>query len=358
MNRTLSLLLTLPVLLCSWSVCAKERIDALYIPLADHYAAIVAYEKYADQMKEADFHIARMGSWPALRSRFLKRRADMAMVLSPMAMKMYQLDPSFRWVSLIHRNGLALAVNDVLADGLDLSLPRHQRKPGSAVAAVFRQELRDQGHQPVVAVPSLQSTHMLVLYKFMRDHGLTLAIGRGDGHAVAKAVAPPKSPNFLLAQNQRSLPAAFVQSLPWADVVETENKGRVAWYSKDVLPSERGHIDCIMVATNQAVHNKTAAVREVVHYIHQAGKDLEAARAGGEAALREIAAMIRKHIPEHSEQAILASLDKKLKVIGYHDLNIDVPALREIMDLAVEAGVMPGPIDLDAFSDPRFRTDK
>lgn len=32
----------------------KQIIKAIYIPLADHYAGIVAYEKYRDQMKYAD----------------------------------------------------------------------------------------------------------------------------------------------------------------------------------------------------------------------------------------------------------------------------------------------------------------
>lgn len=337
--------------LISVQVLAKERIDALYIPLADHYALIIAHEKYGQHMKHADLQITRMGSWPALRHRFLARKADVAMVLSPMAMKMYQKDPSFRWVSLIHRNGLALAMNDVLRQGLDLSLPRADRKPGEQVAAVFHNTRTPNGDGATVAVPSLESTHMLVLFKFLRDHGLKLAIGRGEGDAVAKAVAPPKSPNFLYDQNAKEVPAAFVQSLPWADIVETDGKGRVAWYSKDVLPSSKGHIDCIMVALDEAVAGKTRALWEVVYYIHQAGKDLEEASANGPAALQEYVDMIRKHIPQHSEEAILASLDRNLKVIGYNDLEIDIEALKEIMDLAVEAGVLSAPIDLKKFAE-------
>ena len=36
---------------------AKVRVLALYIPLADHYAALVAYDRYRDQMEYADFKI-------------------------------------------------------------------------------------------------------------------------------------------------------------------------------------------------------------------------------------------------------------------------------------------------------------
>ena len=35
----------------------KVSVEAAYIPLADHYAGIVAFEKYRDEMKIADFSI-------------------------------------------------------------------------------------------------------------------------------------------------------------------------------------------------------------------------------------------------------------------------------------------------------------
>ena len=35
----------------------KVRIKAIGIPLADHYAGVVAYEKYKKQMKFADFQL-------------------------------------------------------------------------------------------------------------------------------------------------------------------------------------------------------------------------------------------------------------------------------------------------------------
>lgn len=35
----------------------KQVLNAIYIPLADHYAAIVAFEKYRDEMKHAENRI-------------------------------------------------------------------------------------------------------------------------------------------------------------------------------------------------------------------------------------------------------------------------------------------------------------
>lgn len=336
---------------------AKEPVEAVYIPLADHYATIVAFEKYASQMTEADFKISMMKSWPSLKGKFMARQADMAMIISPMAMNIYKEDPSVKWISLIHRNGNAMAVNDLMGAGLDLSGHRSSRKPTADIAAAIKTARSSMDSPPIVAVPSLESTHTLVMYKFMRDHGLKLAIGSGDGDAIAKAVAPPKSPDFIAAQNARNTPAAFEQSLPWADIVETTGKGRVAWYSKDVLPSDKGHVECIIIAHSASISGKEAAMKEVIHYIHKAGQDIEAARDAGPEALKEIAAMVRKHIPLHSEEAILASLDRSLDVISYRNLNVDQDGLIDIMDLAVEAGVLDSPIDVPDFADDRFSTD-
>ena len=35
----------------------KQPIKAICIPLADHYPGLVAYEKYRDEMKHADYQI-------------------------------------------------------------------------------------------------------------------------------------------------------------------------------------------------------------------------------------------------------------------------------------------------------------
>lgn len=186
---------------------------------------------------------------------------------------------------------------------------------------------------------------------------MTLGLDTGpDRDVVAIAVPPPKSPAFLKANNNRAIPASFEQSLPWADVVETQNFGHVAWYSKDVLPWPNGHVECIAIATDQSIRNKQDALQEVIYYIHRAGLDIEAARQEGGSALQEIADMIRRHIPEHNEEAIVQSLRPDLMVINYKNLNLDPAGLRVIMELAVEGGILEAPINIDKFADFQFAT--
>ena len=336
----------------------RQPIKAIYIPLADHYAGIVAYEKYRDEMVKADYTIERMKSWPLLRAYFMSGEVDMAYIICPMAMDMFSERADFRWVSLLHRDGNALAINDLLNAHVALPQERAARKPDRKVADAFVRAKSEIGRPTECGVPSLLATHTVVLYKYLKDHGRTLGLGAGvTDDVVAIAVPPPKSPAFIKKNNTRGVPASIEQSLPWADVVETRGFGHVAWYSKDVVKWPNGHVECIAIATDACIESKHEALQEVIRYLHQAGRDIEEARTTGGQAMAAIADMIRRHIPEHDEEAIVQSLRADLDVINYRHLNVDEAGLRQIMDLAVDAGILKRPIDIGAFVDESFSTE-
>ena len=342
----------------SSSASSRTEVHAAYIPLADHYAGIVAYEKYRHEMKFAEYTIKRMKSWPLLRGYFLDGEADLAYVMSPLAMDMYRESPTFRWVGQMHRDGNALAINDLINLHVNLPEKRIDRKPNGRVAEAYSIVKKEMGRPSQVGVPSLFATHMVVLYKYLKDNGKTLGIGTGtEEDVIAIAVPPPKAPAFIKKQNSKGIAASFEQSLPWADVVETQHFGHVAWYSKHVLEWPKGHVECIALASDKAIKTKRKAIEEVIFYIHKAGLDIEAAREAGGAELKAIAEMVRKHIPEHNETAIVQSLRKDLDVTNYKNLNVDKPGLKMIMDLAVEGGILKEPINIDDFTDSSFSTE-
>ncbi len=333
----------------------KQIIKALYIPLADHYAALVAYEKYRKKMKYADFKLEQMKNWNLLRAYFQTGEVDMAYVMSPLAMDMYRENPHFRWIGLMHRDGNALAINDLINSVVQLPKNRKNRKPNSKVANALKIARKRNNRPTEIGMTHLLSTHTVILYRYLKEHGATLGLKQqSKADVLAIAVPPPKAPAFIKAKSNRAKPAAFEQSLPWADVVETGGFGYVAWYSKDVMPWPNGHVECIALATDQAIKNKFEAVKEVMFYIHKAGEDIEKARQTGGIALLEIVKIIRKHIPAHTRDAIIASLNPELRVINYQHLNIDKAGLKQIMDFAVEGGILKQGIDIDAFADTRF----
>ncbi len=351
--------LIIPILLflVTLSFSEKKEIKVIYIPLADHYALLVAYENYAKEMKYADLKIEQMGSWPELRAYFMSGEVDMAGIICPQAMDMFLEDPKFRWVSLMHRDGNALAINDHLNKHVNLSKNRIDRKPDSKIAEAFSIVKKETGIPSKCGVPSIFATHTVVLYKYLKDHGKTLALKKGDNEdVIAVAIAPPKSPVFLKQKNARGIAASFEQSLPWADIVETENYGYVGWYSKDVIVWPKGHVECIAIAQDKTIKEKHEALKEVIYYIHQAGLDIEIAKQEASLKMDDIVKKIRKHIPKHNANAITQSLRSDLNVINYYNLNIDKSGLKLIMDLAVEGKILKTPIDINGFADDQFST--
>ena len=343
----------------SFSQPSKQTIKALYIPLADHYAALVAYERYRKKMKFANFQIQKMKNWDLLRAYFQSGEVDMAYVMSPLAMDMFNEKPHFRWVGLMHRDGNALAINDLLNRRVQLAAQRKDRKPNKKVASARTEVYKETGRATEIGMPHLLATHTVVLYRYLKEHGLSLSLSPNrDAEVLAIAVAPPKSPAFIKAKSNRAIPAAFEQSLPWADVVETGRFGKVAWYSKDVMPWKNGHVECIALATDKAINNKTKAVNEVMFYIRKAGEDIEKARDEGGARLEAIVKIVRKHIKAHTRKAIIASLNPQLRVINYQHLNIDEAGLKQIMDYAVEGEILKESIDIKSFADHRFDSKK
>ncbi len=355
LRNTLMLILLLSLTGTLSSANTKQTIHALYIPLADHYAALIAYERYRHKMVHADFKIEKMGSWDLLRAYFQSGGADMAFVMAPLAMDMYREKPNFRWIGLMHRDGNALAINELLNQQVKLPKSRQDRLPTPAVANALKKNFQSNNKAIQIGVPHTLSTHSVVLYKYLKEHGVSLSISTNKpAEVLAITVAPPKAPAFIKSRSNRAELSAFEQSLPWADIVETQNAGHIAWYSKDVIPWPKGHVECIALAHDQVIEHKFSATKEVMHYIRQAGSDIEHARLEGGEALNKIIEMIRKHIPEHSAEAITASLNPALKVINYQHLNIDKAGLKHIMTLAVEGDIISEPIDIDSFSDTRF----
>ena len=333
----------------------RKTIKALYIPLADHYAALVAHDRYRDEMEFADFEIEQMGNWDLLRAYFQSGEVDMAYVMSPLAMDMYREKSHFRWIGLMHRDGNALAINDLIDSRVGLAKLRSDRQPDAKVAEALQAFNASRNEPTQIGMPHLLATHTVVLYRYLKEHGATMTLDPGvTADVLAIAVAPPRSPSFIKGQSNRARPAAFEQSLPWADVVETEGFGHVAWYSKDVMPWKNGHVECIALATDSAIAEKSDAVREVMAYIRRAGRDIEHARSVGGEELDAIVEIVRRHIPAHTRAAIIASLDPELDVINYRELDVDKPGIKLIMDLAVEGGILKAPIDIDDFADPRF----
>jgi NitT/TauT family transport system substrate-binding protein len=118
----------------------------------------VAFERYRKQMKYADFQIEQMKNWDLLRAYFQSGEVDMAYVMSPLAMDMFNEKPHFRWVGLMHRDGNALAINDLLNNQVQLPPLRKNRKPDTKVAMALKNVYQKTGRAKSVCLICLLLT--------------------------------------------------------------------------------------------------------------------------------------------------------------------------------------------------------
>ncbi|MDC2887733.1 ABC transporter substrate-binding protein [Psychrosphaera algicola] len=334
----------------------RVKVNAIYVPLADHYAAIVAFEKYAEQMKYADFSIQQMKNWDLLKTKFLEGNTEIAFAMAPLALNMFTESPIFKWIGLMHRDGNGLAINNVLANQLELPDDHNERKPSHDLAQIVKSEI-NANQRVLIGVPHLQSSHAVILFHYLKNNNLLLSFKPNfNDQVLAIAVNPAESLNFLRGNNNLNRPVAIEQSLPWIDVAESQNVGKVAWYSKDVLNTQNGHVECIALATNIALETKSKAIKEVFSMIKKAGKYIEEARNGDPEKLNEIIKMVQKHIPAHTTEAIRLSLDPTLRVINYEHLDIDKPGLKLMMNLGLESGTITSPVNINNFAAKEFDT--
>ncbi len=356
--------LTLFLLLCSSPLFADKRVPvkAVGIPLADHYAGIVAFEKYRSQMKFADYQLLILPGPHIVRAYFESMPdADMAFNVAPMIMDMFTQNQNFKWISLIHRDGNALAINALMNQKVHLSDDKLQRKPDAKVARAFKAFKEETGRQVHCAIPSKLATHTTILYKYFTEYNISFSMDlpETDKDVILIDIRPPKAPAFLKGMSTRNKPAAFEQSLPWAEITDTQGYGKVAWYSKDVMNHPNGHVECIIIAKDKAIKEKRAALKEVIYFIHKAGQDIETARKSDSNDMDKIIQMIQKHIPSHTRSAILESLRPDLNVINYKNLNINRESknsFKEIMDLAFKAGFIKQKINIRKLADESFST--
>jgi len=332
----------------------RAPIKALYMPLADHYAGVLAHSLFADEMTHAAYAVERMTNWYLLRAAFREGRADMAFIICPDALDMFAHKPDFRWVGLLHRDGNQLIANNDLADRMDLAESMVERLPDSGVADALRREI-EQGHPVSVGLPHPRATHSVILYKYLRDHGLSLGMGRihFGADVMAEEVVPHKSLFFLNREDHENIPSCTQQSLPWGAMAEQRGLGKIVWTSRDVLPWPGGHVECIVIASDKALREKPEAVKEVLRSIQRAGLVLEEAREEKGTLLHDLAGRLRHYMPEHTEAGIREALDPVHAAISYKRLIVDqnaIGSLREIMNLALEAGILDKPVDLEALA--------
>jgi len=213
----------------------KQALKIAYLPITDHLVLPLTHLQQVQQSEGQPIEILRRGSWPALVDA-LEEEADGALILAPLAIKLYEEGLPIRSIMAAHRNGSGLVLKKSL-DSID------------DVA----------GH--TIAVPDTVSTHSVLLYKALQRAGIPY-----DAVEVRSA-PPPLMPYFL----QRGTIDGFISADPFPEVALSLGAGRIEFLSKDLIPD---HMCCVLVMRDEVLEKEPDKVIQLIRSFVQAGKKI------------------------------------------------------------------------------------
>jgi NitT/TauT family transport system substrate-binding protein len=263
---------------------------------------------------EGGFEPVRFNGWPELKEAFLSKYTDATFILAPMAMKLREEGVPIKIVYLGHRDGTAVMVHK------DSGIYRVEDLRGKRVA-----------------VPNRFSNQRLLVYRSLRDRGMSFK----DIELVE--LPPPDMPAALYAKAVDAVSSGE----PFMGQTELDGYGRILWLTKDVWP---GFISCVLAVREDVIANDRAKVQALVDGIAKSGLWLDKHMDHR----MQAAQFVSKHYYNQDPRLLEFVLSKPPDRVKYTNLNVRRPDFEEIERLGREAGILDGKARFEDYADPSF----
>ena len=185
-----------------------------YLPIT-HSAAVMMLPHVGLASDEFSVELVRFIAWPEVVEALRSGHVDGASLLFEVAVTAFQMGSPLSVVSLSHRDGNVIVVDNTVQDIYCLV--------GSTVA-----------------IPHVMSPHFTLLNKVLTDAGLSL----DDIHLVEIS---PTEMTFSMAARAIS---AYVVAEPWGSLAEYRGVGRILVNSVDIIPNS---VCCLLVLNSEAL---------------------------------------------------------------------------------------------------------
>ena len=190
-----------------------DVIRIAYLPIT-HSAAVMMLPYAAESSDTFSIELVRFTTWPEVVEALRSGHVDGASLLFEVAVTAFQMGSPLAVVSLSHRDGNVIVVDNTVRD---------------IHCLVGR----------TVAIPHVLSPHLTLLNKVLAEEGLSL----DDINLVE--ISPAEMP-FSMAARAIS---AYVVAEPWGSLAEQRGAGRILVDSRDVIP----HSVCCLLVLNTDV---------------------------------------------------------------------------------------------------------
>lgn len=280
-----------------------------YLPVSDHLLPMVAHQRH----DRTSFNVClrKFLSWSELSKALVNETLDAAMMMAPLAMALHNRGAPISWLMDGHHDGSAITVHPAMARDLT-------RNPNRAWA-------RDLGGA-ILGLPHPLSTQGLLLRSVL---GFGLAGGPGPFRA---RYLNPSSMSRPLASRRLD---GFFCAEPWGLLAEGRGEGKILLRSRDLKPD---HACCVFVVRNAFARTHPQLVADYL-------KLLDAAARYVRTHPEESGAIQARYtgVDRHAAAAVL-----QRGFISFHDLTPDRARAEQLMSMALGAGILDRPCDLNS----------
>ncbi|HLY12244.1 MAG TPA: ABC transporter substrate-binding protein [Planctomycetota bacterium] len=288
-----------------------------FLPVTCHLTCPVNHYIQKNLKGDGGFEPIRFNGWPELKEAFLSKYTDATFILAPMAMKLREEGIKVKIVYLGHRDGTALMVHKD--------------------SGIFRiDDLRGKK----VAVPNRFSNQRLLLFKVLKERGLTFQ----DIELVE--MPPPDMPAALYSRAVDAISSGE----PFMGQTELDGYGRILYLTKDVWP---GFISCVLAVRDEVIEHDRARVQALVDGIAASGVWLDQQMDNR----MQAAQFVSKHYYNQDPRLLEFVLRKPPDRVKYTNLSVRRPDFLEIEQLGREAGILEGKAGFDDYADSTFVKD-
>jgi NitT/TauT family transport system substrate-binding protein len=260
----------------------------------------------------------RFNGWPELKETYLAGDLEATFILAPLAMSLREQGEPIKIVYLGHRDGTTMMV-----------------RKDSAIHRI--EDLR--GRQ--IAVPNRFSNQRLIIYKALRERGMSIR----DVNLVE--MPPPDMPAALYSRSVD----AIISGEPFMAQSEMDGYGRVLFMTKDVWPD---FISCVLAVPERVIRTRRADVQRLVDGIARSGKWLDRTPSHR----MQAADFSGRQYYNQDPKLLRFVLSKPPDRVKYTHLSLVRKDFEEIEALGKEAGILAGTAHFDDYADASFVRDE
>lgn len=275
-----------------------------YLPLTHAVPLFVENELSANNSKNFKVELVKFGSWTELSDAVNTGQVDGASMLIELAMKSKEQGIDLKTVALGHRDGNVVVVSKDINEVADLK-------------------------GKTFAIPHRLSTHNVLLYKMLKENGLTA----NDLNVIE--LPPPEMP-AALSEGRIS---GYIVAEPFGAISVASGNGKVLFESQDLWSDS---VCCGLVLRNDFIQENPAVAAQFVKEYVKAGERAESK----DPEVLEASAKYMKVEPQ--------VLDLSLQWISYNNLKLEEKDYNELSQYLVEMEQSENPPKYSEFVDNSF----